>query len=365
MNSYRKLIPAILGIILCLVLAIYFGENHLDPRGSYTISDGELRGKFNSYSFSIGFYSNNIYDPSVSELGTGRGLPLDYPFRRAETLTFIFGDIKGLVAKGGGYEHLISDAADLDEYVRTMQEQRTKLENTPSGVIPEACAYTENYSRDGVEFRIDHRVGEIVWRLPRAVTKRDEQINLVRDFAAALGVESYFDFANPISTDRGIIVPIRIEGLPIVAATRDFLLDKDQELWLLKYQGYISEHMGLSLQAFGAETSIQSINTILPVTSKSDKKPVLSLEEALDSLKAVFDTVFIDNVYSAQHPYEIRNIYLGYGAVYTGDGEYSLEPLWVFEDEQDQAWDYCFLVNAHTGKVYQKISAEHFQGLNQ
>jgi len=72
-----------------------------------------------------------------------------------------------------------------------------------------------------------------------------------------------------------------------------------------------------------------------------------------------------DDAYSTQHPYEIRDIYLGYGAIYAGAGEYSLEPLWVFVDEQDLAWDYCFLVHAHTGEVYQKISAEHFEELNQ
>jgi|SRR5690554_2174872 len=362
MNSYSKIVPTILGLILCLALVILFAGDPPNPRGWYNLDD-ELSFHFKSPSFKV---TSGILDipAEVSELGIAKGEKFDYTYNRTEILTGIFEDIEGIVAKGDGEEFVISNSVELEHYVKRMQEQEFIPGDSPSGIVPDAQFYSESYAKDDMELTIDHRVNEIVWRLPQAITNEQAQLEQVRQFATALGIEDYFDFANPIATDEGIIVPTRIQGLPLVAATRDFLLDKQQQLMLLKFQGYQSQPMGLSFSVAEDGSIIKSYDTILPITDPWDNQPVISLEQALDAFRATFDTTFVHEGYASQHEYLIAEIYLAYGAVYTGEGEYSLEPLWVFVDEHELAWDYCFLIHAHSGEIYQKISSEYFREVN-
>lgn len=350
MAKERQVILAAFSILICLVIIILLGTHVPDPRGQFQIEGNTVSGNVACKHFSV-VLGAEIYGAEVTELSAGKGTGLEYRSRRVAVLQSIYSGIEGIIALGEEQEEfLIKSLGDLEAYVEKTQED---------------LAFCEKYSRDGIELTINHRDNIITYRLPReGIVSLQEQLSILREFAVALNIETSFNFDDPKVNDDCTIVPVRVDGLPLVAASRDFLLDEDEELWVMFFQGYDLLHMGLSARVTGKEIVVKSINTILPAADNAEKKRIISVEEAVESLKRNLGSIYIDGKYADQHYYAIQEIRLAYCAVYKGGGEYDLEPVWVFIDAEDLAWDYCFFVNAHTGEVYPAISDRYYKELN-
>jgi len=363
MTSERKVILTAIGLFICLSVVVFFGIRIPDPRGQFTITESYVSGVLKCDDFFV-VLDAEILGEEHLELREYRGTRLEFFSQRVEILESIFGSIDGITGMDDETAYLISSTADLEDYVRLRQQKDTSPEKSLYNIVPEDLAYIERYRKDGVELSISHRDNLIRYRYPVVgAVSQEDQLNAVREFAIALNIESNFAFDEPLITDTGLVLPIRIFGVPVVAASWDVLLDKNEELWVLQFQGYNSMHMGLSIQVLPGEILIQSISTILPVQGSSEIQPVIPVQDAVKALKENLGSVYIDGKYPDQHSSDIREIRLAYGAVFS-DGEFILTPVWVFIDQQDLAWDYCFIVNAFTGEVYQAISEEYSAVLN-
>lgn len=364
MNSEKKILLATLFILISLIAAISLGRNVPHPGGEYTVTDNFADGGLRCPQFYVGLLAD-IHGSEHTQLSRGRGEMIDYLSARAEILENIFGSIEGITAMDEEEEYPISSLTDLEEYVQAKQAK--DLNNYPYAVTPEDLAFREKYVKDGAEFLVSHRDNLFTYRLPVQEADLEEQLEIGREFAASLGIDSYLDFDAAVSSPQeieGIIVPTRVDGLPLVAASRDFLLDRDEELWVLTFQGYPSQPMGLSIQKTAEEVIVRSLNTILPVAVNEEKQAIISAEEAVDTLREnLSSSIYIDDKYADGHSYEVVEIRLSYAAVWE-DGEWLLEPVWAFIDQEDQAWDYCFLINGLTGQIYPAISQGYSQQLN-
>ena len=355
MTSEGKIILITIGLVVCLGVTIFFGIRVPDPSGYFEVTDGTVWGSLKSGNFWVGLDAE-IHGQDHLELREHEGVKLDFCAQRVDMLESVFGSLDDLTGMDDETAYPISSAADLEDYVR-LRGQKVISEEL-GDESPEGSAYREKYVQDDIELSVGPR-GNIYYRVSTDETvSLEEQTQIAREFAQALKMETYFDFEEPISTDTGLVLPVITDGLPVVAASQNFLSDSDEELWVLAFQGYESLHMGLSLQVLPEEILIQSFNTILPVQASSEKETVISAQDAIEALKDNLGSVYIDGKYPDQHPYNIIEIRLAYGAAYS-DGGYILTPIWVFIDEQDLAWDYCFIVNAFTGEVYQSISEEY------
>lgn len=360
-----KAFLAFLAIVLGLAVTVAYGTKLPDPRGWFTIEeDGLVHGVLRCDQFSVTLGDTEILVEDTA-LGVGQGTWLDYAPIRVEILKNIFGNIAGITGLAEGDEFLISDLADLESYVLHMQQIGIASQNTLYNIVPEESAFTERYLKNGHELTINHRDNVITYFLPTEETLGlENQLQSLHEFALALGVDSCLDIDNPQITEDGIILPIRIDGVPLVAASKDFLLDRNQELWVLQFLGYDSTHIGFSLQAIPGGYKIQGLNIILPTHFESEKESVITVEAALEALRDNLNTIYTHGRYSDQHDYYINQIRLAYGAVYCGGGEYSLEPIYVFINDIDLAWAYCFFVNAHTGEVYPAIGDSYSETIN-
>lgn len=360
-----KAFLAFLAIVLGLAVTVAYGTKLPDPRGWFTIEeDGLVHGVLRCDQFSVTLGDTEILVEDTA-LGVGQGTWLDYAPIRVEILKNIFGNIAGITGLAEGDEFLISDLADLESYVLHMQQTGIASQNTLYNIVPEESAFTERYLKNGHELTINHRDNVITYFLPTEETLGlENQLQSLHEFALALGVDSCLDIDNPQITEDGIILPIRIDGVPLVAASKDFLLDRNQELWVLQFLGYDSTHIGFSLQAIPGGYKIQGVNIILPTHLESEKESVITVEAALEALRDNLSTIYIHGRYSDRHDYYINQIRLAYGAVYCGGGEYSLEPIYVFINDIDLAWAYCFFVNALTGEVYPAIGDSYSETIN-
>lgn len=346
-----------IGLLLCLVAAIFFGIRVPDPSGWYEVAaNGTVWGSLKYDYFFVGLDAK-IQGQDHQALREYKGVKLDFFAQREDVLKSIFGDLDGLVGMDGETSYPISGTADLEDYVGVRSQKLI------SGISQEP-EYREKYVLGGIEFSVDLQ-GNITYRLPTEGTVGlEKQMQFIREFVQALNMEANFDFEEPITTNTGLVLPVLADGLPVVAASRNFPSGNSEELWVLTFQGYDSLHMGLSLHAQPGEVLIQSYNTILPIAASSEIKSVISAQEAIEALKRNLGSIYISGNYPERHPYNITEIRLAYGAVYS-DGGYILTPIWVFVDEQDLDWDYCFIVNALSGEVYRNISKEYSRELSQ
>lgn len=363
MTKTAKFVALCILIAICALLYIVIWKPFAAKVSSdYTIQDGHVSGKLEGNFFSL-ILDAEIDADEQAELNTVEGGKIDYMGHRTEILENIFGsieDLTGIVSEG--VEHPIANLRDLEEYVSIRQEMGTNPENTGYAIIPEDHAFSERYNGDGIELVIAHRedIVQLILPIPQDTSPQHQAAKL-RELAQALSVEEYFNFDDFFPTEDGIVVPARVNGLPVVSYTRDFLLDKHEELYVLMYKGYNANPMGFSSQLFSGSFFLWSQQTILPLETSSKKQPVISVQEAIEALSDKLDTVYIDGQIPPKDPnrddlFIISKIQLAYAAIHVGEDKYTLRPVYVFVNTGELEWDYCFHVDAHSGEIYPVIS---------
>lgn len=381
MTKNTKKILAVIGTLLCLMTIIYFTKqfsSHTISSSGYTIRNEHVTGSLAGSNLEILLDADISVDEKV-KLGVGKGKKIDFISIREEFLKDIFGgSLEGVSGIAEDYEgerkYPLSSRADLSEYVREMQETSPALIYAAYDIDYEELSYVEKYKKGDIEVFIQHRENEFRLYLWGKKADQDEQVSMVKEFATALKVEQYFDFEDLIYSEDSLTAPVRINGLPIVAVSRDVLLDKEEELYVLQYLGYDNRFRGMNFFVDQNVFMISCCRVVLPIEVSTDKKPIITVVEAIEALKANLDALYIDGVIPDTFDDEqrsliqldvIKTISLGYCAVYSGDGEYSLQPVYVFSPSQENHdWDYTLLVNAITGEVYQNIEGTYSAGLN-
>lgn len=357
MTRTIKMTLAVIAVLLCItayvILEKPFSLSPSASTGDYTIKNGHVSGTLGTLGgldYEV-ILDADIYADEKALLSVGRGRKIEFIPNRIGILENFFGSIEGIT---GGDDYLIQSIEDLEEFVRLCQSEPMYQD---FDIVPEDTAFFERYSKEGKVLLIVHRENEFSYYI-RENSSPLERIKLAKTFAQALGVESYFDYDNPISTQQGINIPVRIDGLPILAVSRDVLLDKEAELYVLQYLG--ADHLipGIGVEFYPDDTFIKCWRTVLPLEISSEKEPVITVAEAIEALNNTLDSIYIDGKFPRVTEDEdliITEITLAYGAVYAGDGEYSLEPIYAFTPEEDYVWHKCLMVNAITGDVYPAI----------
>jgi len=361
MTRTMKLVFLGLGIASAIILIILLKPPSASiTTGDYTIEDGHVGGELVGRLFTVTLDAKIIVGDQI-EFVEGKGKRVDYLSHRVEILENIFGSIQGIKALTSGEEgYYISSVEELDNYVQTMQAIGTSPENTPYDIVQEDLAFGEMYLKDGKNFAISHRDNQATFWVPIGGNISPEvQVEKMKEFAGMFMIEEYFDFDNPIDTDEGIIVPIRVDGLPIVARSYDYLLDKFEEAYVLQYLGYDRMHLGLSSELIGDRLVIRLIRPVIPVDTNIAKHPVITIQQAIEALIENLDSVYIDNQIPQGREFIVSKIQLAYAAIYDREGLYSLKPVYVFEHKTSGEWDYCFFVDAITGYVFPAIDGAY------
>lgn len=357
MTRAMKLIFLGLSIAGAVILFILLNPSSATvTTGDYTIKDGHVNGKLDER-FTLILDAEIIADDQV-EYSVGKGVRADYLSHRVEILENIFGSIEGIKAITSGDEgYIISNVDELMDYIQTWQEICTAPENTAYDIVQEDLSYGETYQKDDLYFDISHQNNEamMVWFDCGEVSAED-QIEKMKEFTRMLKIEEHFDFDKPIYSDEGIIIPIRVDGLPIIAQSWDYLHDKYEEAYVLQYLGYDSMHMGLrSFDHENEDFIIKSVRPIIPVSFDSDKYPVITVQQAIEALKANLDSIYIDDQVPQARDFTVSKIQLAYAAVYDNEGSYTLQPVYVFVSSVNWEWDCCFFVDAISGEVFPAI----------
>lgn len=355
----------LLGLGLAGAIILFLLLKPPSDTADYTIKDGRVTGEL-AGRFKLTLDAEIIAD-YTAEYSVGKGVRADYLSHRVEILENIYGSIEGIKVITSGLEgYVISNVDQLMDYVQTRQEVCTAPENTPYDITPEDWNYGETYLKDNLYFTISHRDNEatMVW-FDCGELSTEEQIEKLREFARMLKMEAYFDFDKPIYTEQGIIIPIRVDGIPIIAWSYDYLLDKNEEAYVLQYLGYDNMHMGLRCQFHHDQNdlSIHSVRPVLPVSFDTEKHPVITAQQAIEALKANLDSIYIDNRVPQGQDFTVNKIQLAYAAVYGNEGSYTLQPVYVFVNNLDLDWDRCFFVDAITGEVFPAIDTGYAFGV--
>lgn len=358
-----------LGLVVGLVLRHYFrnAPHTLEP-GRFSIHDNIVTGSLQGNNLKLTLEAQlNI--GNYTHLPTGKGRRIDYISNRVEILESIFGCIDGLRAGSDG-EFRISNRNDLETYVQLCQKN---LGNPMLNVTPEELAYHEQYSKDRKTFTIHHRDSLISYTCPaNGGTGKEHKLTVLRNLASALKIEAYYDFdtfvelENRWSGEKFIGIPTMVEGLPILAVSRDVHQDRDKELYVLQYQEDYSLG-GMIIGVTDSDCSVRIEQVVLPLEINSEKIAIISVEEAINALQYKLDQVYIDGILPRiDGTFLISEIRLAYAAVYASVGEYNLVPVYAFiPDLSIRDWDRCIFINAHTGEVYPAIELSYSAtGLN-
>jgi|GEM_PF-2748161 len=382
MTRSMKLI--VLGSTVALVvLILLLWQPFASKTGSdnYIIQDGHVSGELVGSTFTLTLDAEIDADENV-ELSTFQATQTDYMDRRVDILERVFDDMEGLTGIVSGTFDFstgkvithdpttqdrvegevlpIDNLNDLDEYVSIKQEKGTSRESTIFDITPEDHAFTESYLKDGVIFNIDHR--ENLVRFIQPYTQEMDLQSQLKEFAQAFLGEEHFTFDDSYQTEDGLAIPVMVNDLPIVSFTRDFLLDKNEELYVLAYMGYKSNPMGLFGDIHSDMLVLQAQQIFLPGEVTAEKMPVISVRQAIEALSAKLDKIYIDDQVPSESDYEdvfvINKIQLAYAAFHQGKDSFTLRPIYVFVNK-GHSFDACFHVDALTGEVYPAVSSNY------
>lgn len=375
MTRTAKIVIAAAGILVFLIVFILL-KNPFSPSSistaDYTIKNGHVSGTLTASSFEI-IFDAEITADEEAQVSVGRGRRIDYISNRAEILENIFGNIEGI--------NSISSLADLEEYVQLQMDNKMDYS---FDITPEDLAYSEIYTigsfpqEGSKEFRIEHRDNEIYY-LEVTEPSPQEKMEMAGKFARDLLLDtSYFNFAEPIVSEKHrFFFPVEIDGLPVEAVSFDVYYDRDLEHYVLMNfdeAAFPGIRIGCTTSDEGiTATTIHSDNAVLPYEISTEKRPIISVAEAMDALKDNLDTLYIEGRLPEIHTrserdFIITEISLAYAAIYDDNGEYDLEPIYVFtpdfNPQEDLSWEMYLHVNALTGEVYPVIASNYYWTLN-